>query len=125
MTIELKVKSKTLAQESRYIRKEEVKRRNYIRYCKRTKSNKGSVVSAMERHQLYIHRVGVVRPEARATHLARAFIKGQAYGDVEQPKQPLQMKQMQRIAGMATLYSEFTVSANTVADWAGVELKVA
>ncbi len=37
-----------------------------------------------KRFLLRTHRIDVVRPEARATHLARAFLKEMPYADVEQ-----------------------------------------
>lgn len=36
------------------------------------------------KHLLHEHRINVVRREARATHLARAFLMGRSYHDVEQ-----------------------------------------
>lgn len=42
------------------------------------------VAARAKMHLLHEHRVNVVRREARATHLARAFLMGRAYSDVEQ-----------------------------------------
>lgn len=36
------------------------------------------------KHLLHEHRINIVRREARATHLARAFLMGRSYHDVEQ-----------------------------------------
>lgn len=69
MDTKLKVKVKVLAYEAQVIRREEV-----------TARNKGRTVL---RSDLYHHRIGVVRREARATHLARAFLWDKDYKTVE------------------------------------------
>jgi len=63
----LKVKLKSLAEEARIIRKEEL----------RTFDNE-------LREKLYLHRTWTVRIEARATLLAYCFLRGKSYLDVEQ-----------------------------------------
>jgi len=62
----LKVKLKTLAEEARIIRKEEL----------RTNNN-------LLREQLYLHRIHVVRKAARSTHIAYGLLRGHAYKDME------------------------------------------
>lgn len=57
----LKIKLKSLAAESRIIRKQELKSRGPIREA------------------LYHHRIHVVRRAARETHLAYGFLRGRAY----------------------------------------------
>lgn len=61
----LRVKVKSLAEEARIIRREE--HRNW-----------GTL-----RDELHLHRVGVVRREARAAHLAYGFIRGRSYSQME------------------------------------------
>lgn len=61
----LKVKIKSLADESRTIRKETAKARQ------------------PRKNQLHLHRVGVVRRAARNAHVAYAFVRGRAYRSVE------------------------------------------
>lgn len=62
----LKVKIKSLAEEAKIIRLE-------------TKHAKlGSI-----RLGLYLHRIHVVRPEARHTHLAYGFLRGREYHQIE------------------------------------------
>lgn len=61
----LRVKIKSLAEEARIIRREE--QRNW-----------GTL-----RDELYLHRVGVVRRESRAAHLAYGFIRGRTYAQME------------------------------------------
>lgn len=68
----LKIRIKSLAAEARIIRLEE----------HRAKA-KGQ--SSKLQH-LYTHRFGVVRREARASLLAYAYLRGRAYGSVEQNK---------------------------------------
>lgn len=63
----LRVKSKSLADEARIIRKEERRSRSPIR------------------EELHWHRVSTVRDEARATHLAYGLIKGKTISQIERP----------------------------------------
>jgi hypothetical protein len=71
----LKVKAKSLAAEARIIRKEEYKKLRHLKVCQ-------------YEHQDYDkgwwrwHR-GIVRAEARATNIARAFLRGVPYDRVE------------------------------------------
>lgn len=62
----LKVKIKSLAEEAKIIRKEEKKARSWS-YKK----------------MLQDHRKGIVREEARHTHLAYGFIRGKSYAKIE------------------------------------------
>lgn len=62
----LKIKVKSLAEEARIIKKE-------------TKGNYPSSI----KNGLYLHRVNVVRHEARHTHLALGFLKGRSYRQME------------------------------------------
>ncbi len=70
MSTELKIKAKSLAAEAHIIRAEERKAKK----C-------GDTVQV---HLLRCHRTEHVRKAARSTHLARAFIRGLAYKQVEQ-----------------------------------------
>ena len=63
--IKLKIKSKSLAEEARIIRKEERK------------------LTGEDRDELVMHRRGTVRQHARATYLAIAFLRHRAYKTVE------------------------------------------
>ena len=71
--VELKIKLKSLAEESRIIRKEE-KRIKKVSMAYRDKY-------ALER--LHLHRINVVRKHARETHLAYAYLKGYSYSEIE------------------------------------------
>lgn len=66
---ELKIKRLSLADEARRIRSEE--------HRARSKRKTEMVLS------LHLHRVLVVRPAARAAHLAHAFLRGYPYSRVE------------------------------------------
>jgi hypothetical protein len=66
----LKVKIKSLMAEAAIIRKEENR-------------TKGAIQS-----ELHQHRVGVLRQEARATHLAYGFIRGRAWDRIEAKRRP-------------------------------------
>ena len=70
MSIELKIKAISLADEARTIRRFE--------RAQRRLGNLEKYVS------LRSHRINEVRQEARATHLARAYIAGKTYKSVEQ-----------------------------------------
>jgi hypothetical protein len=62
----LKVKIKTLGEEARIIRKEELR------------ANDNSL-----REELYLHRIYVVRKEARSTHIAYGLLRGRQYENIE------------------------------------------
>lgn len=81
MSVELKIKSKSLAAESRIIRDEEIKLRNATR--KRASLQKPVSTLNHQRKSLYEHRIDVVRTEARATFLARAYLSGKPRSAVE------------------------------------------
>lgn len=81
MFIELKIKAKSLAVESKIIRKEELKLKQQIAWTAKHQGNTGSL--PYTRNSLYRHRKDVVGVEARATELARAFLRGVPYKSVE------------------------------------------
>ena len=98
MSIELKIKSKHLALEPAIIRKEEQKFTKQIKWYKQKHQLSSSVpVWESEMHKnhpelqklhsrrwnLEHHRKTVVRFEARATYLARAYLAGMPYEKVE------------------------------------------
>lgn len=110
MSIMLKVKENSLAAEARIIRRLE-RRRNRCTNCAKWRRDHITEVQELQGpnagqtkaflvceegglqfngerpksyNQLRNHRRFVVRVEARATHLARAFLKGQSYVQVEQ-----------------------------------------
>lgn len=83
MSDELLIKSKTLAEEARIIRRAELR-------LKRNKARVQSKYGSYENptyvtrlNNLSAHRRGPLRAEARATHLARAFLRGTSYSECE------------------------------------------
>ena len=90
MSFELKVKAAALAAEAVIIRRLEKRRaraasRHATWLAKDTSRTPELYPNAAgtERQRLYEHRTKVVRPQARATHLARMFIKEVDYARVE------------------------------------------
>lgn len=78
----LKIKAKSLASEARFIRKEELRMKHKLKDGReRTAEQSGEL--AWRRESLWKHRTNVVRPEARATQLARGFLRGRTYRDLE------------------------------------------
>ena len=128
MSIKLKIKSKTLAEEARIIKREENKARDYARY----RRDRQKPITRIEKARAGFvdHRKHVVRPEARATFLARAFIRGAKYRDVETPlfpKRPLLLgwqkpigylpNLLNRIVAMVNKYSDQEITVKDVEDW--------
>lgn len=91
MSVELKIKTKSLSEESKIIRKEERKLLGMVRWNiaqhRETGSNDEYQIyndtSFMTRHRLEKHRKFDVRNESRATHIARAFISAVPYSVIE------------------------------------------
>jgi len=81
MSIELKVKFNTLSEETKIIKREEQKALKYGR--KLSKLGKPNDVPYCRFENLHDHRISVVRPTARATHLARGYIRGLDYKQIE------------------------------------------
>lgn len=91
MSIELKVKAKSLAEEAKIIRNEEKKAKKAAVYRRKEYLETGTSLymefelqNMKPFRSLSQHRRWDVRNEARATHLARAFMKGMEYRKVEQ-----------------------------------------
>jgi hypothetical protein len=76
-----RVKIKSLAEESRIIRKEERKRRG-LHHSEKWREYEWKMFAS---DRLSQHRREVVRPEQRATLLAYAFMRGKPYSTVERP----------------------------------------
>jgi hypothetical protein len=121
MSYELKIKAKHLAEEIRIIKFEERKTGKTIgkldKHLQSTNNlqevRKWKAAQGFKLHDLQNHRKFVVRPAARRTHLARAYLKGLAYKDVEQtlrvspalaawPYEP--QRQVKQIADMVNKY---------------------
>lgn len=103
----LRVKIKSLAEEARIIRREERKAR-------------------YGRERLHLHRVGIVRSEARHAQLAYGMLRGRSYKSLEpNAKEPPNAR---RIAELVAKYGrrrscyfigddEKQLAANSVRDW--------
>ena len=83
MSIELKIKAKSLAAEALLIRREERKQLGHARWSKAAGNQQDAATAYWTYQRLHNHRKHEVRNEARWTHLARAFIKGLPYSAVE------------------------------------------
>jgi hypothetical protein len=83
MSIELKIKSKHLSLEPAIIRHEEYKLLRQIRFHNAQQSHKDAEKLVSKWYSLSRHRKWDVRNEARATHLARAYLAGKDYKSVE------------------------------------------
>ena len=81
MCIELKIKAKHLALEPHIIRCEEQRLIKRIKYRHSTNSSTGDLDWKL--HSLVNHRKHIVRIEARATHLARAYLANKPYARCE------------------------------------------
>lgn len=81
MKFHLELHAAALAAETRLTRRKE---RAALRNMNRLrKEQKNADKTAQELHLLQRHRAVVVRSEARATHLALAFLRGYQYKDIE------------------------------------------
>lgn len=89
MSIELKIKAKHLALEPQIIKHEEQKLKKQIKNYKISSVDEkdlGRERLILKLNSLANHRKHDVRREARATHLARAYLAGKPYLTVEQKR---------------------------------------
>ena len=133
MSYKLKIKAKHLAAESRIIRFEEQKTGREISkldYKERTSDDaryrRYRAAQGFKLNSLHSHRVNVVRPAARQTHLARAFLKGMPYKVVEGKLRDTTRvlatenwisRMVNPIAAMATKYGKTNVTPEDIRDW--------
>lgn len=120
---ELKVKSKTLESEAKYIRREEQKLKRMCRWD--SERQNPTTINYATLHRLRNHRVNELRKAARATFLARAFGAGKTYKTVENQgcKQGFerQYSVYKEVARMVKKYFDKDVSAEDILNW--VEVK--
>lgn len=127
-SIELKVKSKSLAEEAKIIKKEEHKavtsavwERDHLGNQEQTFWDK---FKNLAHHRIY--KVGI---EARATFLARAYISGKKYEEVENAGRKVDKAKhfediiLPKIVYMVNRYDPYTsgVDINTIREWVGLE----
>lgn len=127
MSIELKIKEKSLAEEAKIIKLEEAKLKNEARVLRIKEhfvSNDEPFKQTLEARRrkaeagfdnIYRHRIGVVRPECRATHLARAYIKGLPARQVERHAYELPL--MNRILAMVNKYHSKEITLKDIKNW--------
>lgn len=112
---ELKIKAKSLAAEAVIIRKEEMKHLNASRI---PGNNRGPDHKKIF-WGLRDHRTGIVRQEARATHLARAYIRGKDRSTLElHPVKDISL--MKRVQTLVRKYSSEREEMD-VFDWLSVK----
>jgi hypothetical protein len=117
MSIELKVKAKSLAAEARIIKIEEIKQRNYGRHLLRTQGK--SEPSYENYHSLRGHRLWL-RGISRSTGLARAYLKGMSYKRVEATT--TKSVPIDEIARLASKYGDARgVSSEAIIRWVAPE----
>lgn len=82
-SVELKIKRKSLAYESRIIRQEEIKCKEDARSARIKQKLARANAKAATFDSLYLHRRYVVRPEARAANIAHGFLRNVPYQEIE------------------------------------------
>lgn len=90
----LRVKVKSLAEEAHIIRREEQRTRGQLR------------------DELHLHRVGTVRIEARATHLAYGLIKGRTVEQMEPNSQSRDEYIWKKVRAMVQRYGPVSALLN-------------
>jgi len=117
MSIELKIKSKHLSVESKIIRQEELKLKKQAQWLRDHQESDVGIQKARE--SLAQHRQWDVRNEQRATYLARAFIQGKPYSEVEQKCNDIHKRTyyiQPRVLKMIAKYGT-TVSSEELKGW--------
>lgn len=118
MSIELKIKSKSLAVEASYIRREEARLLLSARWNKKAQQAKEAATYYKTFNNLRSHRKQLVRDEARATFLARAFIKGVPFKVVESGTLPSHNHDLlSRVVSMVRRYGGQTITIQTLEEW--------
>lgn len=125
MSIELKIKSKHLGLEAGVIRHEERTLRTMINYARAKNKNTLNKMESMW-YSINQHRRWNVRNENRATFLARAFLDGKFYKEVEQKRKPENEYKFKRyivprVVAMVNKYGTQTVSEDTIMNWASLD----
>lgn len=112
MSIELKIKAKHLALEPKVIRHEEEKLKRQIRYEKVLAEDKTKLIRNL--NNLVEHRKWDVRNEARATHLARAFLAGRPYNTVEIKRKDEYLFSQYIIPRIVTMVNKYRWTSNNI-----------
>jgi hypothetical protein len=124
MSIELKIKSKSLAEEAKIIRKEENIIRNQVVWLQGNSSSDILLINKLrdKRASLTDHRKYDVRNENRATYLARAFLNGDEYSSVEQKRNPskefnFHLLVLKRVLTMVNKYGSKVYDMSDIRTW--------
>lgn len=100
----LKIKIKSLAAESKMIRREELKEKEANRAHRMHTEQPTSYVADSMREELYRHRVDVVRPHCRLAHLAYGLIRGKTRQQMEAKSPDLSDNDKKQIKEMIRKY---------------------
>jgi hypothetical protein len=114
-SIFLKIKRLSLADESRRIRREEIKLKA------RGKASSGIF------YDLYHHRTFKIRHSARAAHLAHAFLRGMKYSRVEHPntKEPVPFDEVAKnVRSFGIKSATQNEMVKVIEEWVGGEVPV-
>ena len=128
MRIHLKVKSESLAAEARIIRNMERKYRKWKSRAQKKAYRKEGRERTYQgspklRESLRRHRIKVVRPEARHTHLAYGFLRGRRYRQIEpRLRDSTPRPDWDRVAAMVAKYGGLDKrdAAQKLAEWSAV-----
>ena len=100
----LQTKAVSLALEARYIRKQELKFAKKARSARDHNKDRSADWHEKNRVGQYLHRISAVREEARITNIARGFLKGVKYGEIE--RSAYDLPNWKRIKNLVSLYGE-------------------
>ena len=126
MSIELKIKAKHLALEPSIIRKEEDKLKKQIRYHRSSDATSAFTLQ-LKLDGMVAHRRWNVTNEARATHLARAYLAGKPYLTAEKRSKHnddmFKLYIVPRIVAMVTKYGtkeQRSVDRTVIVEWSKI-----
>ena len=118
MSIELRIKSKHLACEPAIIRNEENKLKRQIKWLKNKNQEHTKLQYKLD--SLINHRKIDVGKESRATYLARAYISGKPFSNIERPIKDGRSFGIivPRVLAMVKKYHSYNTSAEDIMKWA-------
>ena len=118
MSIELKIKSKHLSLEAGVIRFEERKLLEQLKWLRNNQQPTSSLENTY--YSISNHRKIDVRNENRATYLARAYIAGKPYLDVEakvRDRNILIHYILPRVTAMVQRYKDRRITSENIYNW--------
>lgn len=124
MSIELKIKSKHLAVESKIIRIEELKLKKKAKWEREHQGHADNEETLTLLNSLANHRRYDVKNEARATFIARGFIQGKPYNCVEHGRKEEKEYEFNyyvvpRVLNMIKKYGDTSVTKTQLQEWLG------